>query len=57
MSSISSSFENLDGYNEAGAEAANSLLSAGLWMGVVIGIVINLAFVLMYNANKKHLVN
>ncbi|MBL1279607.1 MAG: hypothetical protein COA33_005020 [Fluviicola sp.] len=60
MSSISSSLEGLEGfegYNDAGFAAADSMVSAGLWMGVVIGIIINLAFVLMYNANKKHLVN
>ena len=40
-----------------GSSAVASTYSAGVWMGTIIGIAINVAFLLMYNANKKHLVN
>ena len=42
--------------NEAAMNAAGSLASGAVWTGAIFSIVIVLAFVLMYNANKKHLV-
>ncbi len=42
--------------NEMAMNAAGSLASGAVWTGAIFSIVIVLAFVLMYNANKKHLV-
>ncbi len=60
IAAVSTSFEGMEGmesYTNVANSAAESTLTAGLWMGVAFGIVINVAFILMYNANKKHLVN
>lgn len=39
------------------SESADSLLTSAMWTGFGIGLVITVVFVLMYNANRKHLVN
>ena len=41
----------------AAGDAASSVYSTGIWMGTIVAIAINVAFLAMYNANKKHLVN
>lgn len=43
--------------NEAAMNSMGSAMSGAVWMSAIFGIVITLAFVLMYNANRKHLVN
>lgn len=43
--------------NERAMNAAGSLASGAAWTGAIFTIVIIIAFVLMYNANRKHLVN
>lgn len=43
--------------NEAAMNSLGGAMSGAVWMSAIFGIVITLAFVLMYNANKKHLVN
>jgi hypothetical protein len=50
---------------ELGGDAGSTLFAdtmvaaaqTAAWTGVAMAVVINLAFILMYNANKKHLVN
>lgn len=39
------------------SDAASGMASGMLWAGAIFGIVITIVFVLMYNANRKHLVN
>jgi hypothetical protein len=48
---------------ELGAETSNmfadtmvAAAQTAAWMAVAMAVVINLVFILMYNANKKHLV-
>jgi hypothetical protein len=38
-------------------DAAIAIATTAAWTAVVLALIINLAFILMYNANKKHLVN
>ena len=38
-------------------DAAVAIATTAAWTAVAVSIVINLVFILMYNANKKHLVN
>ncbi len=59
MSSVNAELSTLDGYDSysrTAASSAETAVTAGLWIGVFIAILINVAFILMYNANKKHLV-
>lgn len=59
-SAMSAATEGLNGIDPeftAASDAMGSAMSGAVWMGVIIGIAINVAFLLMYNANKKHLVN
>ena len=39
------------------ANAFGGAVNAAAWSGMIFGLVITVAFVLMYNANRKHLVN
>jgi hypothetical protein len=43
--------------NEQAMNAVGSVASGFAWGSAIFGIIIVIAFVLMYNANKKHLVN
>jgi len=62
---IDSYIRGLAGMSELSDDPSSALLAdsmvaaakAAAITGVVIGIIINGAFILMYNANKKHLVN
>lgn len=51
MTSQFSEIEGMEGVDFSGAA------SGGVWGSTIFGILIIVAFVLMYNANKKHLVN
>lgn len=39
------------------SNAASGMASGMIWAGTIFSILITVAFVLMYNANRKHLVN
>lgn len=60
MSESMNQLNSLDGMNDAGAQAAasavQSVAAAAVWTGVIFWIIINLVFILLYNANRKHLV-
>lgn len=43
--------------NRQAMDATSSLVSGAAWGTAIFGIVITIVFVLMYNANRKHLVN
>lgn len=56
--------EGIEGMDDAMSDSMSMIgdsmmaaAQAAAWTGVAVAVVINLAFVLMYNANKKHLVN
>lgn len=51
--SSTSAINDFGGSFSAGASAVNS----AIWTSAITSIVITIAFVLMYNANRKHLVN
>lgn len=53
MNAISTSNAELDA---ASAEIAGSMVSSLAWGSIALGIIITIVFVLMYNANRKHLV-
>ena len=42
---------------DLGSSALAGSMQSAMWTGVFIGVAINVAFVLMYNANRKALVN
>jgi hypothetical protein len=41
----------------AGGEMASSVVQGAMITGIIIGAIISLVFILMYNANRKYLVN
>ena len=43
--------------NEEAMNAVGSVAGGFAWAGAIFGILITIAFVIMYSANKKHLVN
>ncbi|MCO5259932.1 MAG: hypothetical protein M9916_07295 [Crocinitomicaceae bacterium] len=58
-STVSSGIGSIEGLDDEFGQAANavgSLASAAIWSGVIFSIVINIVFLLLYNANRKHLV-
>lgn len=57
MSEVNAEISSMDGYNSYAASSVETAATAGMWIGVFLTILINVAFILMYNANKKHLVN
>ena len=59
FSSTMSAVSNMAPVSEMSSEmyAASDVMSGAVWTGAIIGIAINVAFLLMYNSNKKHLVN
>ncbi|MBI3133127.1 MAG: hypothetical protein HYZ14_00485 [Bacteroidetes bacterium] len=42
---------------DLGGSALGSSVESAMWTGVFIGVAINVAFVLMYNANRKALIH
>lgn len=56
VSEMNAQFEGLEGYSTAGTNAVEAAAASGMWMGVAFSVLINIAFILMYNANKKFLV-
>jgi hypothetical protein len=44
-------------YNELATQSANALVTGAMWTAWIIGLIICVVFILMYNANRKHLVN
>lgn len=46
----------VDALGASMTDAASSLASAAAWTSVGIGVAINVLFILLYNANRKHLV-
>lgn len=61
ITSAASAFGNLGSSMDADFNAVYSAgagaVNTAIWMSTVLGIAITVAFVLMYNANKKHLVH
>ena len=56
VSEMNAELEGLEGFSSAGTSAVESAAAGAMWTGVIIGILINVGFILMYNANKKALV-
>lgn len=54
-----SAFEGLEGF-EGMSSSMNSMAAdmaaSAAWTGVIVSVIINVVFILLYNANKKHLV-
>lgn len=50
--------EGLEGFErgDIAAEAATSLAATAAWTSVVFAVIINVLFILLYNANRKHLI-
>ena len=55
-SSMSTGDAELDRLYSSSSDAVGGMMNGAIWGGVIFGIAITIAFVLMYNANKKHLV-
>lgn len=53
MDKLSSEFSN---QSEQAMNAASGIMSGAAWGSAIFGIIITIAFVLMYNANRKYLV-
>lgn len=43
-------------FNDALSTAATNAATSVAWTGVIIGIIINILFIVLYNANRKHLI-
>ncbi len=57
VSSISSASSAFGGEYSQVSNTFSNAASTAVWSGVIFGIVINVVFILLYNANRKHLVN
>lgn len=59
-STVAASLNSIEGsdpeFDAVFNDAASNLVSSAAWTGVIVGIIINIIFILMYNANRKYLI-